>query len=90
VDSNNEKIKTGDTDQTPSEIFYTQFTENLQEFLEASPNSLILIVPSVRDVISGHCVYPQSPLDVSRLSFDPVSRPDKYVHFSSYIFILAN
>ncbi|KAN0125481.1 DNA polymerase alpha/epsilon subunit B domain containing protein [Lactarius tabidus] len=71
VDSNNEKIKTGDTDQTPSEIFHTQFTEKLQEFLETSPNSLVLIVPSVRDVISNHCVYPQSPLDVPDLSVDP-------------------
>ena len=82
MDSNNEKIKIGDTDQTPSEIFYTQFTEKLQEFLETSPNSLILIVPSVRDVISNHCVYPQSSLDVSRLSFDPVGCPDTYVHFT--------
>ncbi len=93
MDSNNEKIKTGDTDQTPSELFYNQFAEKLHEFLETSPNSLILIVPSVRDVISNHCVYPQSPLDVSGLFVDPVSRPDKYLaqlHFGSYILILAN
>ena len=79
MDSNNEKIKTGDIDQTPSEIFHTQFTEKLQDFLETSPNSLILIVPGVRDVISNHCVYPQSPLGVSELSADPVGRPDKYL-----------
>ncbi|KAH9042054.1 DNA polymerase alpha subunit B [Lactarius pseudohatsudake] len=71
VDSNNEKIKTGDTDQAPSELFYNQFTEKLHEFLETSPNSLILIVPSVRDVISNHCVYPQSPLGFADLSVDP-------------------
>jgi DNA polymerase alpha subunit B len=90
VDSNNENIKTGDMDQTPSEIFHAQFTEKLQEFLETSPNSLILIVPSVRDVISNHCVYPQSPLDAPYLSVEPVSRPDKYlawVHFGSSILI---
>ena len=90
MDSNNEKVKTGDMDQTPSEIFHAQFTEKLHEFLETSPNSLILLVPSVRDVISNHCVYPQSPLEVSDLSVDPVSRPDKYlawVHFGSYILI---
>jgi len=71
VDSNNEKIKTGDTDQTPTEHFHNQFTEKLHEFLESCPNSLILIVPSVRDVINNHCVYPQSPLGVSDLSVDP-------------------
>ena len=94
MDSNNEKIKTGDTDQTPSELFHNQFTEKLHEFLESCPNSLILIVPSVRDVISDHCVYPQSPLGVSELSVDPVSRPDKHfllqLHFGSYVLILAN
>ncbi|KAI0250723.1 DNA polymerase alpha subunit B [Lactifluus subvellereus] len=70
IDSNNEKIKTGDVDQTPSELFHTQFTENLHDFLETSPHTLVLIVPSVRDVISHHCVYPQSPLSISGLSGD--------------------
>ncbi|KAH9989680.1 DNA polymerase alpha subunit B [Russula compacta] len=71
LDSNNEKLKTGDADQSPTELFYSQFTENLHDFLEASPNSLILIVPSVRDMISYHNVYPQSSLNVPGLSSDP-------------------
>jgi hypothetical protein len=75
LDSNNEKIKTGDADQTAAELFYTQFTENLHDFLEASPDSLVLIVPSVRDMISRHCVYPQAPLDISGLFGDPVGLP---------------
>ncbi|KAI0304348.1 DNA polymerase alpha/epsilon subunit B-domain-containing protein [Multifurca ochricompacta] len=71
VDSTNEKIKTGDTDQTPSELFHTQFTENVYDFLKASPNSLVLILPSVKDMVSHHNVYPQSPLNISGLSGDP-------------------
>jgi DNA polymerase alpha subunit B len=73
LDSNNEKIKTGDVDQTPTELFHTQFTENLHDYLEACPDSLVLIIPSVGDIISHHCVYPQAPLDISGLRGDPVS-----------------
>jgi hypothetical protein len=72
LDSNNGKIKTGDVDQTPTELFHTQFIENIHDFLEASPNSLVLVVPSVRDVISHHCVYPQSALETPGLSGHPV------------------
>ncbi|KAF8500906.1 DNA polymerase alpha subunit B [Russula emetica] len=71
LDSNNEKIKTGDVDQTPTELFHTQFTENLLDYLEACPDSLVLIVPSVGDIISHHCVYPQAPFDISGLRGDP-------------------
>ncbi|KAF8476554.1 DNA polymerase alpha subunit B [Russula ochroleuca] len=70
LDSDNEKIKTGDADQTVAELFHTQFTENLHDFLEACPDSLVLIVPSVRDITNHHCVYPQAPLDISGLSTD--------------------
>ncbi|KAI0279236.1 DNA polymerase alpha subunit B [Russula aff. rugulosa BPL654] len=71
LDSNNEKIKTGDVDQSPTELFHTQITENLHDYLEACPDSLVLIVPSVGDIISHHCVYPQAPLDISGLRGDP-------------------
>jgi len=72
LDSSNEKVRTGDVDQPPEELFYSQFTENIHDFLEASPNSLVLVVPSVRDMISDRFVYPQSPLDTSGLSGHPV------------------
>ena len=74
LDSNNEKIKAGDVDQTPTELFHTQFIVNIHDFLEASPNSLVLVVPSVRDVISHHYVYPQSALEIPDLSNHPVGR----------------
>ena len=74
LDSSNEKVKTGDVDQTPEELFYSQFIENIHDFLEASPNSLVLVVPSVRDIISDRFVYPQSPLDASGLFGHPVSQ----------------
>ena len=66
-------MKAGDIDQTPAELFHTQFTENIHDFLEASPNSLVLVVPSVRDMTSDRIVYPQAPLDASGLFGRPVS-----------------
>ncbi|KAH9986712.1 DNA polymerase alpha/epsilon subunit B-domain-containing protein [Russula vinacea] len=51
--------------------FLHPFTENLHDFLEACPDSLVLLVPCVRDIINHHCVYPQAPLDISGLSSDP-------------------
>ena len=75
MDSNNEKIKTGDADQTATELFHTQFTESIHDLLEACPGSLVLIIPSVRDMINHHCVYPQAPLDIPGLSLDPVGLP---------------
>jgi DNA polymerase alpha subunit B len=74
LDSSNEKIKAGDLDQTPAELFHTQFTENIHDFLEASPNSLVLVVPSVRDMISDRFVYPQASLDAPGLFGHPVSQ----------------
>ncbi|KAI0260193.1 DNA polymerase alpha subunit B [Gloeopeniophorella convolvens] len=71
VDSTNQKIKTGDTDQSPEDLFESQFQENLHDFLESSSHSLVLILPSVRDMTSHHNVYPQSPLNIPSLASHP-------------------
>ena len=44
------------------DIFKEQFDEGLRSFLRASPNSLVLLQPSVRDILSDHPVLPQSEL----------------------------
>ncbi|KAI0916967.1 hypothetical protein AcW1_007714 [Taiwanofungus camphoratus] len=62
VDSANPLIKNGEVDLTPTEMFREHFTEALSEFLSISPQSLVLIVPSVRDIISDHAVFPQCEL----------------------------
>ncbi|KAI0057842.1 DNA polymerase alpha subunit B [Artomyces pyxidatus] len=62
VDSSHPKIKAGDLDETPVDMFNNKFTESLRDFLDISPDSLVLLVPSVRDMLSNHCAFPQSQL----------------------------
>ncbi|ETW81536.1 hypothetical protein HETIRDRAFT_317937 [Heterobasidion irregulare TC 32-1] len=66
VDSNHPKLKSGDIDESPSEILFANFTENLRDFLEISPDSLILIVPSTQDAISEHIAFPQGLSNCSK------------------------
>ncbi|THH15359.1 hypothetical protein EW146_g5105 [Bondarzewia mesenterica] len=70
IDSNHPQLKSGDIDETPVDMFFTRFTENLRDFLDVSPDSLVLLIPSVRDIISQHVVYPQSELG-AEFSKDP-------------------
>lgn len=65
-------IKSGEIDHAPTEIFRQTFKEQLRDFLTASPDSLVLLVPSVRDILSDHPVFPQCELG-SELSADAVS-----------------
>lgn len=62
IDSSHPKIKTGDLDVSPSKLFNAQFAERLKGFLKTSPGSIILLVPSVRDLVSDHAAFPQPEL----------------------------
>ena len=50
-------------DVTPEELFYQEFIDPLRGFLNSSPGSITLILPSVRDLVSEQVVYPQSELN---------------------------
>ena len=71
-------VRDGEIDSSPAEIFLENFATQLQAFLDLSPRSLVLLVPSVRDVIHNHVVFPQSEFhseyagDRVSLSFDHV------------------
>jgi DNA polymerase alpha subunit B len=73
VDAANSRIKDGDVDETPQQLFERQFTQRLQGFLEQSPDSLVLLVPSINDMISEYAVFPQCELNNKVLSKDSVS-----------------
>ncbi|KAF8630838.1 hypothetical protein AX17_005197 [Amanita inopinata Kibby_2008] len=61
VDSSHPRIKIGDIiDVTPFRLYEARFLAPLKSFLQASPNSIVLLVPSIRDLLSDHVVYPQS------------------------------
>lgn len=70
VDAAHPAVKSGDVDESPAEIFREQFLANLTDFLSDSPDSQILIIPSVRDIISDHAVFPQGEFKM-RLAVDP-------------------
>jgi len=70
IDAANSRIKDGDVDETPKQLFDRQFTARLQDFLALSPGSTVLLVPSINDVISDHAVFPQCELG-PEFSSDP-------------------
>ncbi|KAG1822524.1 DNA polymerase alpha/epsilon subunit B-domain-containing protein [Suillus subaureus] len=63
VDATHTHIQDGMVDATPSDIFKSQFIAPLRDFLSQSPTSTVLLVPSVKDIISDHAVFPQCELD---------------------------
>ncbi|RPD62451.1 DNA polymerase alpha, subunit B [Lentinus tigrinus ALCF2SS1-7] len=62
IDATHPSIKIGDVDATPADMFKTEFVDRLRDFLDSSPGSLVLLVPSVRDILSDHAVFPQCEL----------------------------
>lgn len=58
----------------PLDIFKEQITARLLRLLEASPSTTIILVPSVRDVVSHHVAFPQAMLDKESLGL-PKVRP---------------
>ncbi|KAI0770357.1 DNA polymerase alpha, subunit B [Fomes fomentarius] len=62
IDAIHPSIKAGDVDATPADMFRTEFVERLRDFLDSSPGSIVLLVPSVRDILSDHAVFPQCEL----------------------------
>jgi DNA polymerase alpha subunit B len=72
IDLANSRIKTGEIDHSPAQLFREEFSTRLRDFFDVSPNSLVLVVPSIRDVISNHATLPQCELGPEFYS-DPVS-----------------
>ncbi|KAI0826859.1 DNA polymerase alpha subunit B [Trametes gibbosa] len=62
IDSAHPAVKIGDVDLPPREMFEVELADRLRTFLEASPGSLVLLVPSTRDILSDHAVFPQCEL----------------------------
>ncbi|KAJ6557301.1 DNA polymerase alpha subunit B [Mycena vulgaris] len=68
IDALHPLIKDGDADSTPLSLFRTRFVDPLRAYLDSAPGSIALIVPSARDLVSDHAVFPQCelPADVAR------------------------
>ncbi|RXW23407.1 hypothetical protein EST38_g2463 [Candolleomyces aberdarensis] len=63
IDISHPKIQNGETDASPSSIFKARFLDPLRKFLSVSPSSIVVLIPSVRDILSRHCVFPQCEFD---------------------------
>jgi hypothetical protein len=59
----------------PHEIFRDQITARLLRLNESSPATTIILVPSVRDIISRHMAFPQAMFDRETLGLPKVSPP---------------
>ncbi|KAJ3474581.1 hypothetical protein NLI96_g12377 [Meripilus lineatus] len=70
LDCSHPHIKGGLIDSSPSTLFNDLFVERLQGFLDHSPSSIILLVPSVRDILHKYATFPQCELDHDLLN-DP-------------------
>ncbi|KAL7279908.1 hypothetical protein ACG7TL_006317 [Trametes sanguinea] len=62
VDAWHPAIKIGDVDTPPRDMFRIELIDRLREFLDTSPGSLVLVLPSTRDILSDHAVFPQCEL----------------------------
>lgn len=65
-------IATGAVLKVPTDIFRDEVTSRLQRVVENSPGTCIIVVPSVRDMVSRHVAYPQAMLDKEQLGLPKV------------------
>lgn len=68
MDSSHPRIKTGDVDETPEQLFAKHFAEGIVDILAEKPSISFFVVPSVSDTLSEHASFPQSEFDASLLS----------------------
>jgi DNA polymerase alpha subunit B len=71
VDSTHPSVKNGDVDMTPLAQLRSSILEPLQQLLDVLPGTSALVVPSVRDLVSDHAVFPQADLGANIID-DPV------------------
>ena len=54
-------IKEGNVERMPEDIFKTEITTRIINFMSGSPRSVVIMVPHQRDLLNSHMAYPQSP-----------------------------
>ncbi|KAJ7075887.1 DNA polymerase alpha/epsilon subunit B-domain-containing protein [Mycena belliarum] len=71
IDALHPLIKSGEVDSTPLNLFRTRFADPLSKYLDLVPGSVALIIPSPRDMISNHAVFPQCEFSADAARGDP-------------------
>ena len=62
-------------------MFHSQFLDRFRDFLDSSLGSRVLLLPSTRDILSDHAVFPQPELS-RKLYEDSV----RCIHFVKLLF----
>lgn len=67
MDSSHPRIKNGEVDETPEQLFANNFAESVMDISAENPSISFFVVPSIRDTLSEHTSFPQRELDASLL-----------------------
>ena len=84
MDSSHPRIKNGDVDETPEQLFTKHFAEKIADILVERPSISFFVVPSVGDVLSEHASFPQCEFDASLLSHSVRAGPNRGSHFPEF------
>lgn len=68
----------------PMDIFQNRFLQPLRDTLDALPDTVVMLIPSVRDLVHDHAVFPQAELSADIVN-DPVRM--LLVHLFAYSFL---
>ncbi|KAI8643515.1 DNA polymerase alpha/epsilon subunit B-domain-containing protein [Parasitella parasitica] len=63
VSANHPKVISGKIESLPEEIFHKQIVRKLEQFLEKSQHSHVLLLPHADDMMQSFPLYPQPPME---------------------------
>ncbi|KAK4056532.1 DNA-directed DNA polymerase alpha subunit pol12 [Microbotryomycetes sp. JL221] len=61
IDVDHPLIKQSNLDRMPEEIFKTEISTRIINFLNSSTRSVVILIPHGRDLLNNHVAFPQSP-----------------------------
>ncbi|KAG1062536.1 hypothetical protein G6F42_027398 [Rhizopus arrhizus] len=63
ISANHPRVASGKIESLPEEVFHNQIAKRLEQFLEKSQRSHVLLMPHADDMIQSFPLYPQPPLE---------------------------
>lgn len=73
-------IVSGAITRSIADIFKTQISARLARLLSASPSTVIILVPSIRDIVSHHVALPQAAFEKESFGLPKVCH-SVHIHF---------
>jgi DNA polymerase alpha subunit B len=72
VDAQHPIIASGAITRSVTDVFRDKVSARLARFLSVSPATAVVLVPSIRDIVSYHVALPQAALDKEALGVPKV------------------